>query len=91
MFKKKLWVFLKQTQPNYIKNIKHPFEQGEDYYKPLRVSDCYSNKYIQYESNGDKNETLTIKEYPDTIKLYFKDIINNLKNLIHGSSINYGN
>ena len=43
MFKKKLWVFLKQTQPNYIKNIKHLFEQGEDYYKPLRVSDCYSN------------------------------------------------
>ena len=33
---------------------------------------------IEYESNGDRNKTLSVKEYLDEIKPYLKDI-NNLK------------
>ena len=36
-----------------------------------------NNNYIEYESNGDKNKTLLIKEHHDEIKPYLKDIIKN--------------
>lgn len=32
---------------------------------------------IQYESYGDKNQTLSPEEYLEEINLYFQDIINN--------------
>ena len=35
--------------------------------------------YIELKSNGDRNKTLSIKEYLDYIEPYLKDIINNLK------------
>ena len=38
-----------------------------------------SNSYIEYESNGDKNEALSFKEYLNEINPHLKDIINNLK------------
>ena len=62
-----------------IRDIKNLFEQGEDYYKSLRISNFYSNNDIEYENNGDRNKTLSIKKYLDEIKLYLKDIIKNLK------------
>ena len=38
---------------------------------------------MEFESNNDKNKTLSIKEYLNETKPYLKDIINNIKNLIH--------
>ena len=32
------------------------------YYK-VRIDNAFSSKYIKYESNGDKDKTLSIKEY----------------------------
>ena len=61
-----------------IRDSENFFEQ-EDYYKSVRVVNFCSNNYIEYESNGNGNETLSIKEYLDEIKPYLKDIINNLK------------
>ena len=43
------------------------------------VRNFYSNNYIRYDSNGENNKTLAVKQYLDEIKPYFKDIINNLK------------
>ena len=56
-----------------IKNIKKIFE-FEDYYKPVRVGYFHSNNYIECKNNGDKNNTLSIKEDLDKIKLYLKAI-----------------
>ena len=39
-----------------------------------------SSNYIEYESNGDRNKTLSIKEYLYKITPYIKDILNDLKN-----------
>ena len=36
--------------------MKKLFEQ-EDYYKPVRVDNFYSNNYIKYKSNDDRNKT----------------------------------
>ena len=48
-----------------------------DYQKQVRVGNFYSNSYIKYESNGNRNKTLSIKEYFDGFKPQLNDIINN--------------
>ena len=42
------------------RDIKNLFghEGEENYYKPVRVSNIWSNKYIEYKSIGNRNETL---------------------------------
>ena len=62
----------KQSEDKIIKAIKGRivlFEQEEDYYKPVRVGNFYSTNYIKYESNGDRNKSLSIKEFFEEIKL----------------------
>ena len=54
-------------------------KEKENYYKPVKVSNFWSNNYIEYESNGDRNKTLSVEEYLNKIRPYLKDIINNLK------------
>ena len=54
-------------------------EQEDDYYKPIRVGNFWNNIYIEYESNGDKNKNLSVKEYLNEIKPYLSDVIINLQ------------
>ena len=54
-------------------------EEEDSYYKPLRVGTFWGNNYIEYESNGDRNKTLSVQDYFNKIRPYLKDIINNLK------------
>ena len=53
-------------------------EEEENYYKPVRIGTFYGNKYIEHESNCDKDKTPSMEEYLHEIKPYLKDI-NNLK------------
>ena len=54
-----------------IRDIRTLFEQEEeDYCKPKRVSNFWNNYYIKYESNGDKNRSLSIDEYLNKIDPY---------------------
>ena len=62
-----------------MRGIKSLLEKEEDYYKPVTVGNLYRKEYIKYESNVDRNKTLSIKEYFYATKLYLKSIINNLK------------
>ena len=43
------------------------------------MSNFWSNNYIDCESNGDRNKTLSAEECLNKVRLYLKDIINNLK------------
>ena len=52
-------------------------QEEEDYYKPVRVGNFRSNNYINYESNGDINKNLSVKEYLSKIKPYLRDMIVN--------------
>ena len=47
----------------YIKNIFEQKEEEGNYYKPVRVSNFWSNNCIEYESNSDTNKTLLVEEY----------------------------
>ena len=66
-----------------IKTIFYPknnlFKPEEDNYKPVRIGNASSSNYIEYKSNGDKDKTLSIKDYLHEIKPYLSDIINNHK------------
>ena len=55
------------------------FKPKEDNYTPVRVVNAFSSNYIEYKSNGDKDKTLSIKDYLDEIKPYLGDIINDHK------------
>ena len=63
---------------NYDPKNSH-FKTKEDNYNPVRIGNVFSSNYIEYKSSGDKNETLSIKEYLDEIRSYLSDIINNNK------------
>lgn len=45
-----------------IREIRTLSESDEDYYKPVRIGNDFSNSYIEHESDNDKNKTLSIKE-----------------------------
>ena len=52
-------------------NIWNIFElenEEEDYYKPVRVGSFWSNCYIEYACNGDRNKTLSVEEYLNKIR-----------------------
>ena len=53
-----------------LREIRNLFEneEEENYHKPLKVSS------IEYESNGDRNKTLSVEEYLNKVWPYLKDI-----------------
>ena len=66
-----------------IKNIfdleNNLFKSEESNYKPVKIGNAFRSNYIEYKSNGDKDKTLSIKDYLDEIKPYLNDIINDHK------------
>ena len=55
-------------------------EDDDDYFKPKRASNFWNNKYIEYESNGDRNNNFSLDEYLNKIQPYLRDIIIDLQN-----------
>ena len=71
-----------KRQKKYKKIIiqkKYLFKPKKDSYKRIRIGNAFSSNYIEYKSNGDKDKTLSIKDYIDEIKSYLSDMINNHK------------
>ena len=69
----------KAIKDRIIRDIRDLFEhEEEDYYKPVRVGNFWSNNHIEYKSKGDRKK-LSVKKYLNKIRPYLKDIINNLK------------
>ena len=75
----RLKIKIKRIKDAVLGNIKNNFEyeKEENFYKPVRVNTFWSNNYIEYKSNGDKNKILSV--YLNKIRPYLKGIINNLK------------
>ena len=65
--------------PRDFRNLFENEEEEKNYHKPLSVCNFWSNNYIEYESNNDRNKTLSVEEYLNKIRPYLKDIINYLK------------
>ena len=63
----------KQTKPiknRILRDIKNLFEheEEENYYRPVRVSNLWSNNYMEYESNDGRNKTVSVEEYFNKIR-----------------------
>ena len=75
----------KAINDRILRDVENLFEhnKGENCYKPERISNFWSNfwskSYIEYESKSDRNKSLSVEEYLNKVRLYLKDIINNLK------------
>ena len=47
-----------------VRDFRNLFEnEKEDYCKPVRVGNLWSNYYIEYESNSDRDKTLSVEEF----------------------------
>ena len=53
------------TEYQEIRDVANLFNQSTDadYYKPIWTKSVFNGNYIEYESKGDKNKTLSPKEY----------------------------
>ena len=49
-------------------------KEEKNYYKHISVNNFWSNNYIEYKSNSDRNRALSVEEF----RPYLKDITNNL-------------
>ena len=56
-------------------------DDDNDYYKPILVESSFKNNYKYYESRGDKDKKLSVKQYLYKIMPYLRDIINDHKNI----------
>ena len=57
-----------------ITNLAEHEKEEENYYKPVRGNNLWSNNYIWYESNGSRNKTLSVEEYLNKTRQYLEDI-----------------
>ena len=71
----------KAIKDRILRDINNLFahKEEENCYKPVTVRNLWSNNYIEYKSNGDRNKKLSAAEYLNKIRQYLKDIKNNLK------------
>ena len=55
-----------------IRDIRILFEHKEEEicYKPVRVDKPWSNNYIEFDSNGERNKTLSVEKYLNKIRPY---------------------
>ena len=70
-----------------IRDIENLFDEAseEDYYKPILVKSSFNGNYKYYESRGDKEKELSVKQYFNMIMPYLYDLIND-----HWSLEEYG-
>ena len=61
-----------------IRDIENLFDEAseEDYYKSILVKSSFKGNYKYYESRGDKEKRLSVKQYLNKITPYLYDLIN---------------
>ena len=66
-----------------IRDIENLFDNvndnDDDYYKPILVEGSFNNNYKYYESRGDNDKKLSVKQYLYKIIPYLSDLINDHK------------
>ena len=81
--KKEKYCYHHRDDPDYygIKNIENVFGEVDekDYYKPMLAESAFKSYYKIYESRGNKDKNLSVKQNLYTIIPYLIDMINNHK------------
>ena len=68
-----------QDDDEIIRDLRFLYEPKENYYEPRKTKGSFGGNYIEYESNGDTDEVLSIEGYLNKIEPYLIDIINKHK------------
>ena len=77
-----------------LKDLEYIFGDLDDYYKPILAKDNFEGNYQMYSCRGEKDRTISISQYLDTVKPYLFALIgqkNNISsqkiavNLVHSS------
>ena len=65
MIKKEKYHRYDRNDPDYygIRDIESLFSDIDDYYKPILVKSSFKGNYKYYESRGDRNKNLSVKQY----------------------------
>ena len=45
----------------------------------MKIKGAFNNNYIEYESRGNKDKNLSLKDYLNIIRPFLRDMINNYK------------
>ena len=61
-------------------------DNDDNYYKPIFVKSSFKNYYKYYESRGDKDKKLSVKQYLYKIMPYLSDLINDHKTIRNESN-----
>ena len=69
---------MEQETENLFSNVDND-DDGNDYYKPILVEISFKNNYKYYESRGDKDKKLSVKQYLYEIMPYISNLINDHK------------
>ena len=62
-----------------IENLFNNVVDDDDYYKPILIKSSFNDNYKYYESRGDKDKKLSVKQYLYKIMPYLSDLINDHK------------
>ena len=76
---------MEQETENLFSNVDND-DDGNDYYKPILVEISFKNNYKYYESRGDKDKKLSVKQYLYKIMPYLSDLINENKAIENNSN-----
>ena len=57
-------------------------QQQKDYGRLVRVGNFWNNVYVENESSGDRNKSVTVKEYLNEVQPYLRELT--FKNSIRG-------
>ena len=81
IFKPKRYYDYDDIEYRGIRNVKNLFHLSTDkeYYKPERTNSAFKSNHVVYESTGDKDKILSIKEYLNMIRPYLRDITDDHK------------
>ena len=59
-----------------IRQIENLFNEiDEDYYKLIKTKGAFNNNYIEYESRGDKDKNISVREYLFMFMPYLRGVI----------------
>ena len=69
-----------------ITDIEDFLDNVDDYYKPILIKSSFKDNYKYYESRGDKDKKLSVKQYLYMIMPHVRDIINDNKAIRNNSN-----
>ena len=68
-----------RDEDKIFRDLRSLFDTEKDHHEPRKIASAFNNNYIKYQSMGNKDKNLSVKEYLDVIKPYLRDITNNYK------------